>query len=186
MLKPLLLAVAATLARPAITYACENEVRITTDDYARRIARAEKLLEEGRFRHAKAWVGRRRMPTPELQRRAEDLRAVLTLRLPADAKALEAAAKHFRTRFESEAGAKDVRYRAWLGEALVALGQDDEARPLLVGLHEMDLVPDAYAYLALAKLSTGTERYNFWKACRTRAPKKYLCELPSVAAAPGS
>jgi ATP/maltotriose-dependent transcriptional regulator MalT len=185
MLRTLLLAATAMLAGPAIAYACGNEVEITTDDLARRLARAEKLIEEGKFRQAKAWVGRRRMPTAALQRRAEDLRAVLALRMDLGAKAIEAAAKHFRARLESGAGAKDVRYRAWLGEALVALGETDEARTLLGGLHEFDLVPDAYAYLALAKLSTGAERYNFWKACRTRTTKKHLCELPTVAASPG-
>jgi hypothetical protein len=181
MLRTLLLAAAATLACPSIADACGNAVELTVDDYAHMVARAEKQLDAGQFGKAKRTIGRARMPTPALQQRAEDVRAVVKLRLAKNAKELEASAKYFRARTESKTGAKDIRFRAWLGEALVELGKADEARPLLVELHERDLVPDAHAYLALAKLSKGVDRYNFWKACRTRATNKDICELPDVA-----
>jgi predicted Zn-dependent protease len=184
MLKTLLFAAAATLAQPSLARACENAIELTVDDYARMVVRAEKQLDAGQLGRAQKSIGYGKMPTAALQQRADDIRAVLKLRVSTNHKDLEAAAKHFRAR--SEAKPKDVRFRAWLGEALVALGQNDEARTVLAELHERDLVPDAHAYLALAKLSTGIDRYNFWKACRTRATNKELCELPDVAKGPRS
>lgn len=182
MSRSLLLVVAAVLLVPSIADACGNEVELTTDDYARMVARAEKQLETGQFGKAQRTIGRGRMPTAQLQQRAQDIRAVLKLRMSTKPKDLEAAAKHFKARSESKTGTQDVRLKAWLGETFVALGKHDEARTILVGLHERDLVPDGYAYAALAKLSSGTQRYEFWKACRARMKNKDICELPAVAA----
>ncbi|HEY5924122.1 MAG TPA: hypothetical protein VIV11_20720 [Kofleriaceae bacterium] len=179
MSKALLVVATAVLLFPSVADACLNGVELTTDDYARMVARAEKQLEAGQFGKAKKSLGHEPMPTAALERRAADIRAVLKLRMSKSPKQLEAAAKHFKARSESKQGEKDVRMRAWLAEALVALGKQDDARPILVELHERDLVPDGYAYLALAKLSTGAQRYEFWKACRTRAKNKDICELPA-------
>ena len=177
MSRSLLLVLAAVLFAPSIADACGNEVELTTDDYARMVARAEKQLEAGQFGKAQKTIGRGRMPTTQLQQRAQDIRAVLKLRMSTKPKDLEAAASHFKSRSEAKEG--DVRMRAWFAEALIALGKQDDARPILVELHERDLVPDGYAYAALAKVSTGAQRYEFWKACRTRAKNKEICELPT-------
>ncbi len=181
MLRTLLFVAAVMLVRPTLADACLNGVEIQTVDHAKLVARAEKQLEAGQFASAKKSIGKGKMPTAALQQRAEDVRAVLLLRMSSKQKDLETAAQYFKTRMESKTGATDVRFKAWLGEAQLALGNKDDARTLLVALHEQDLMPDAYGYLALAKLSTGTERYNFWKACRTRSKDKDLCELPSEA-----
>jgi thioredoxin-like negative regulator of GroEL len=169
-------ALAAIVALPCPADACHNAVQWTVDDYVRVVMRAEKQLEAGRFGAAKKTIGRRRYPTAALQQRAEDVRAVLALRMN-DSKALEAAAQRFAAR--SEKTPKDVRFRAWLAEAMLATGKRDEARAILVELKERDLMPDAYAYLALAKLSSGTERFELWKQCRNRAKNKSICELPA-------
>ena len=177
MLRPLLFAaLAAILAEPRAADACHNAVQWTTDDYVRVVVKAEKQLESGQFGAAKKTLGKMRFPTAALQERADDVRAVLALRMK-DTKALEGAAKRFAAR--SEKVAKDVRFRAWHAEALLANGKRDEARVILVGLKEKDLMPDAYAYLALAKLSSGTERFELWKQCRNRAKNKEICELPA-------
>ena len=182
MLRTLLFVAAALLARPSLADACGNGVEIETVDHAALVARAEKQLEAGQFAKAKKALGGHRMPTAALQQRADDISAVVKLRISKKPADLEAAAKYFKARSESKSGASDVRFRAWLGEALLALGKKDDARKLLVALHEQDLVPDAFAYRALAQLSSGTERYNFWKACRTRAKNKEMCELPAEVA----
>ena len=181
MLRTLLVVAAVMLARPSLAEACGNEVELTVNDYAKMVARAEKQLEAGQFAKAKRSIGHVRMPTAALQQRADDVRAVLLLRISTKPKDLETAAQRFKTR--SEAKPDDVRFRAWLAEAQLALGNKEDAPKLLAELHEKDLIPDAYGYLALAKLSTGAERYNFWKACRTRSKDKNLCELPAEKAA---
>lgn len=157
-----------------IVFACLNGVEWTTNDYVRVVVRAEKQLDAGEYGAAKRTLGRMRFPTAALQERADDVRLVIKLRAGTDR---DAVAKQLKAR--SEAKAKDVRFRAWYAEALVATGQKDEARTILDELRTKDLMPDAYAYLALATLSTGNERYELWKACRTRAKNKDICELPA-------
>ena len=169
-------AAVAIVAEPPVANACHNAVQWTVDDYVRIVIKAEKQLEGGHFLAAQKTLAKRRFPTAALQQRAEDVRAVLALRLK-DKRGLEAAAKRFAMR--SEKSPKDVRFRAWLAEALLATGKPDDARVILVALKERDLMPDAYAYLALAKLSAGTERFELWKQCRNRAKNKSMCELPA-------
>jgi hypothetical protein len=89
---------------------------------------------------------------------------------------VQPAIEHFKGR--SEAQAKNVRYRAWLAEAYVAAGEVAAGREILLDLTGRDLMPDAYAYLALAKASRGAERLAAWKTCRTKAVDKDICELP--------
>lgn len=174
----ILLAVAIAVAIEAPRAdACGNEVELTTNDYVKLAAKAEKLLESGQYAHALRKLKRVRMPTAALRARADDVRAVARLRIAKKAAELEAVAKHFKARSASKPD--DVRFRAWLAEAYVSLGQHDAARRILAELHERDLMPDGHAYLALAKISTGTERYEFWKACRARVKDKRACELPA-------
>src|SRR5690349_14681163 len=133
-------AVAAALIAPSIASACLNGVEWTVDDYVRILVKAEKALEDGRFGDAKRLM-RSYFPR-ELRERASDVKAVLTLRTSTDTKMLEAAA----ARFQAKADGKDVRFKAWLAETQLALGQKDEARATLVALKEQDLMPDAYAF----------------------------------------
>jgi hypothetical protein len=174
MLKTALLAaLLAAVAKPSPADACINGTEMTTNDYVRLVVKAEKAIEAGNFGDAKRALGRHRFPTA-LHERVADVRAVISLRSSSN---LESTATHFKTR--SEAKTKDVRFKAWHAEALLALGKKDEAKLILVELREKDLMPDAYAFLALAKLSTGTDRHELWKACRTRAKNKDICELPA-------
>ena len=179
MLRVLVLVALAIAVLPSVAHACLNGTEWTTNDYVRLVVKAEKQLEAGQFGRAGKTLGRVRMPTRLLQQRADDVRAVIKLRTSTAKKDLEAVAKHFAKRTTGETASKDVRFKAWLAEAYVALGKKDDARPILAELHERDLMPDAYAYRALASLSTGTERYKFWKACRTRAKDKDICDLPA-------
>jgi hypothetical protein len=178
MLKTLLLSLAAAIATPTIADACLNGTERTTNDYVRVVAKAEKQVEEGNFGVAKRTLGRMHFPAV-LQERVKDLNAIIALRTTRETKALEGARDRFKARMESKEKATDLRFKAWFAEAQLALGLKDEARVILVELKEKDLMPDAYAYLALAKLSTGTERYELYKACRTRAKNKDICELPA-------
>jgi hypothetical protein len=180
MLKVMLLVAVAVGLRPSTADACENGVEWTTNDYVRVVVKAEKYLEHGQYRRAKKTLGRMTFPTAALAERAADVRAVIKLRMPSAKNDLASATAHFKARTESKTGAKDVRFRAWLAEAYVAAGDKDAALPILVDLEQRDLMPDAYAYLALAKLKTGTERLAAWKACRIRATDKDLCELPTA------
>jgi hypothetical protein len=180
MLKTMLLVAVALALEPSTADACENGVEWTTNDYVRVVVKAEKFLERGQYGRAKKTLGRMSFPTETLATRASDVRAVIKLRTPSAKTDLESAAAHFKARSESKTGAKDVRFRAWLAEAYVATGSNDAALEILVDLEQRDLMPDAYAYLALAKLRTGPERLAAWKACRTRAANKDICELPTA------
>jgi predicted Zn-dependent protease len=173
-------AIAACIVVPSpAAEACHNAVEWTTDDYVRVLVRAEKLIESGQYARAKRTLGRISFSTPALKQRAKNVHMILALRIRDGKLNKESLVTHFKARTADKATSKDVRYHAWLAEALVAAGRPDEARPILVDLHTRDLMPDAYAYHNLARLSSGTERYEYYKACRTRTENKNLCELPA-------
>jgi hypothetical protein len=180
MLKTALFVVAAvTMVIPSRSEACGNEVERTVEDDARLVQRAEKLLEGGMYRKAgkalKGWT----FSSARLRERTADVRAVVALRMKTSKDDVTWVVDHFKARSESKAGAKDVRFRALLAEAYFAAGKPDEARTILTDLHKRDLMPDEFAIVTLAKLSTGAERYDLWKACRTKAKNKDVCELPA-------
>jgi hypothetical protein len=177
-------AVAACIVVPSLpAEACENGVSWTTDDYVGVLVSVERLIESGQYTRAKRKLGSESWyPTPALKRRAKNLQMILALRMGNSKLGKDAVVAHFKARTEDKATAKDVRNQAWLAEAYLAAGKPDEARPILVDLHTRDLMPDAHGYHALAVLSTGTERYDYYKACRTRAANKNICELPTVQA----
>jgi hypothetical protein len=179
MVKTLLLALVATVSVPTVADACMNGVEWTTDDYVRVVMKAERQVEAGDFARAKRSL-RMRFPA-QLADRVADLNAIITLRTTQAVKPLEAARARFKKRMEAKP--TDLRFKAWFAQTQLALGAKDEARLLLVELKERDLMPDAYAIHALAKLSSGTERYELYKACRARAKNKDMCELPAEKAA---
>jgi thioredoxin-like negative regulator of GroEL len=180
MLKTTLFVVAALIvAAPSPADACHNEVARTLEDDVRLVQRAEKLLESGSYRKAGKVLKGWRFSNARLRERTADVRAVVALRLRTSKDDVTWVVDHFKARSESKAGAKDVRFRAMLAEAYFATGKVDDARTILADLHQRDLMPDEYAIVTLAKLSTGTERYELWKACRTKAKNKDVCELPA-------
>lgn len=159
--------------------ACNNAVQWTTNDYVRVLVQAETELDAGQYADVRQTLGAIQFPTEALRDREMNILAILSLR-SGDPKLDEhTLVSHFKARTEAKQTRKDVRNRAWLAEAYIAAGKPDEARPILVDLHKRDLMPDAYAYHALAKISSGTERYEYYKACRTRAENKDICELPA-------
>lgn len=179
MLKTALFAIAVVIAaRPSPAAACMNEVARTVEDDVRLVRRAEKLLEGGMYHKAgkvlKGWS----FSNARLRERTADVRAVVALRMKTSKDDVTWVADHFKARSEAKANAKDVRFRALLAEAYFATGKLDEARAILADLQHRDLMPDEYAIVTLAKLSTGAERYELWKVCRTKAKNKDVCELP--------
>jgi hypothetical protein len=167
--------VATVFVRPAS--ACDNGVQWTVDDYVPLVVRAEKAIEAGRYSQARQLVSRW-MPS-QLDARVANIKMVIALRFGDGKITGDKLVAHFKARSEAKDG-KDVRLRAYLAEAYIKAGKPDDARAILVELQQKDLMPDAYAYLALATLSSGSERYEYWKACRTRAAAKEICELPDA------
>jgi pentatricopeptide repeat protein len=178
MLKTVILVVIAI--RPAISDACGNAVAWTTNDYVAVLLKAEKRLDAGQpgdalraLRDVK-FTGDRAQRA-QLQQRTKDVRALIQLRMAND---LEAVVTHFKAR--TEQNPKSVHHRAWLAEAYVAAGNVELARAILDDLVKRDVMPDAHAYLALAKITRGPDRLAAWKACRVRARVKAICELPAT------
>ena len=179
MLKTTLLVfLTALIATPSSSDACGNEVERTVEDDIRLVMRAEKQLESGSYRQAGKTLKGWRFSNAKLRERTVDVRAVVALRLRTTKDDLTWVVDHFKARTESKAGEKDIRFRAMLAEAYFATGKTEEARTILADLNKRDLMPDEYAYVTLAKLSSGTERYELWRTCRTKAKNKDVCELP--------
>ena len=179
MLKTALFVVAAVIAaEPSRAHACFNEVARTVEDDVRLVQRAEKLLESGMYHKAGKTLKGWNFSNARLRERTANVRAVVALRMRTKDD-VTWVVDQFKARTESKDGAKDLRFRALLAEAYFATGKTDEARTILDDLNKRDLMPDEYAIATLAKLSKGTERYELWKACRTKAKNKDVCELPA-------
>lgn len=180
MLKTALFVVAAVIAaEPSRAHACFNEVARTVEDDVRLVQRAEKFLESGMYHKAGKTLKGWKFSNARLRERTASVRAIVALRTKTSNDDVTWVVDHFKARTESKDGAKDMRLRALLAEAYFATGKTDEARTILADLQKRDLMPDEYAIATLAKLSTGTERYELWKACRTKAKNKEICELPA-------
>lgn len=177
MVKAALVALACLIATPAISYACLNGVEWTVDDDIRMVKRAEKQFEAGQYGRALKTVRWLRPGDKRLRTRIADLKAIIAIRVHDPKQDLSNSVAHIEAR-DDAAGHKDIKLYAWRAEAYVAVGRRDEAKAILDDLHARDLMPDAYGYLALAKLTSGTTRLEMWKACRTRAKDKDMCELP--------
>jgi hypothetical protein len=174
----LLLAVVAMVAAPQPADACMNGVEFEVNYDVVAIKKAEKYMESGNYRAAFKKLAKRRFDDARLRTKAKDMLAVIRVRTTPDGDDLASAVDHLAERSKA-VGKKDVRFRAWLAEGLIATGKLDEGRAILVDLSARDLMPDAFAYLALAKASRGTERLDAWKACRARARNKAICTLPA-------
>ena len=172
----ILVVVLALALRPSGAAACGNAIHLTRAEFVQRIVQIEKGIEVGRYLEARRLLYNVPWPTTALRRRAEAARAVIQLRVPDGEKDREAALRYF----EARAGETDVRIRAWLAEAYVAAGRVDEARAILSDLVARDVMPDAVASLALAKVSTGAARAQAFDTCLARARNKRMCELPST------
>jgi hypothetical protein len=174
----LLVAAASIMVIPSAAYPCMNGVEYEVVPEIKIVRNAEKYVENGQYARA-IKLAKRKFQDPKLRARALDMRAIASLRIRTSKDDLTWIVDHFAERSESKDGKTNLRYRAWLAEALEATGKPDEARAILVDLSKRDLMPDELAYLTLAKVSKGTERYNAWKMCRTKARNKDACELPA-------
>ena len=142
----------------------------------RDLSEVERLVERGEYQKARDLLHGHSVP-PELEKRANDLYAVVLLRLDLDS-AREPPAwvlQHFIDR--ERANKQDPRFKAWLAEAHLAAGNSAQALALIVKLAETDLMPDHFAYVTLAKLSIGPSRTSALATCRTRAKVKSLCKV---------
>jgi len=181
MVKAALLALAAMVATPSVTDACINGTEWTVNDDIRMVKKSERHLENGQYELALRTLKYLRPADKRLQARMADIRAIIAIRMHDGKADLSKWVAQIETR-DDAAKQKDIKFRAWRAEAYVAVGKRDEAKLILDDLHARDLVPDAYGYLALAKVTSGPTRLEMWKACRTRAKDKSMCELPSEVA----
>ena len=179
MVKAALLAIATLVATPTISYACINGVEWTTQDDVRMVKRAETQFEQGQYSRALKTMRWLKPSDKRLRTRIADLKAIIEIRVHDERTDLAKSVAHIESR-DDAAAHKDIKLYAWRAEAYLAIGKRDEAKAILDDLHARDLMPDAHGYLALAKLTTGTTRLEMWKACRTRATVKDMCELPTA------
>ncbi len=166
------------VSAPSPAEACIHTIEREIESDASILARAEKALDRGDYGRVRK-ILKHKVTDRAVKDRAADVLAVARIRGKLDGK-LATAVAHLELRRASDAGRKDVRFQAWLAEGYVAVGRDADARAILADLHAKDLMPDAYAYHALARVSSGTARYEAYQACVTRAANKSQCELPAV------
>lgn len=180
------LIVAAVLAVPAVAYPCMNEVMLQGNEAVKYLAKVDRFLESGLNRKAQYALEDHVFEEPRLQQRAADYKAVIAMRVASKPGKVSWVVRHFEAR--TKASPKDMRVRAWLGEAYAASGNLDGARKVLVDLETRDLMPDAHAYAALARVTTGGDRELALAECQKRAKAKAICALPAepVAAKPRS
>lgn len=176
---PVAALIAAMIAAPTVAYACLNEVQLRGEKAVRILAKAEKHLDAAQYRQARSALHGYTFEDQRLRDRARDYNAVIALRVRTPKDDVGWLVRHFEQRLADKANKKNLRLRAWLAEAHAAAGQDDLAREILLELKRKDLMPDAFAYLTLAQLSTGTEREQALAACVTKAKAKSICKLPA-------
>ncbi len=174
--------------------ACINGVELRVDDGKRLVARADKALQRGRHKDAirAADMALRRSGPARVHQRAALIRALAVIRsdgrhaLRTDAgklkgRAAVAEATRILAGETKIPGSGEPRWKAALAEGLEATGQTDEALAILEDLAGRDLLPDARAFAALARLraesgnapgaNTAAER------CRQMGGKG-LCPVP--------
>jgi Flp pilus assembly protein TadD len=162
-------------AVPSVAYPCGNEVMLTGDEAVKLLAKAETFLERGKYRAALGTLDGFAFDSPQLEARATDIQAVFAVRMKTRRSNVQWVVQHFKAR--SEARPKDMRLRARLAEAYEAAGKDDLAREILVDLNSRDLMPDAFAYRTLARVSSGDDRQAALTACGIKAKNKSICTI---------
>lgn len=178
------------LGVPSSGDACWHVVEFSRDDAVATVARAERMLAEGRANRAYRAARRARRqlerdmrthgrdaPTEAVVARARRITALAAVRLDGNTPvSYRTARRHVmrgraersirwasqRLRERAEARPEDLRAQMHYAEALARLPDGrDEARRILGQLAERDLMPDAHGYAALLRVSApGTERWN--------------------------
>lgn len=161
-----------------IAVLCVNEVQLTVP-VIEDLAEVETLIARGAYDEARDLLEAQPLVDDEhLRMRATDLRAVLALRAKKPKEITAWVLPHFADRYR--ANNKAPRFQAWLAEARLAEGHTAAALALVTDLKTKDLMPDAYAYVVLARLTTGEERDAALAACRTRTKAKAICVVPKL------
>jgi len=161
-----------------IALLCVNEYQLSYDVVVQDLAQVEKLIDSGSYELARkeldsqpSWIA-----DEGLRQRLRDLGGLLAMRAKQPKQSVGWVLPHFASRHRTNK--KDPRFTAWLAEAYLADGHPTQALALVTDLANKDLMPDAFAYVVLAKLSTGEARESALAACRTRAKAKSICVVP--------
>jgi hypothetical protein len=177
--------IAAVLAfvgvSPRPAYPCVNGVMQHEEAIKMAIA-IEQALEKADYTAAVRVLDRwdsQKVQDQDVRARLQDASYLVELRtrMYEPSRAVpEFVVKHFEVR----AKAKDVRFKAWLAEAYEATGKTEEARKILEDLKRRDLMPDAFAYVTLARLTTvAADREAALASCKQRAKNKTICTVPA-------
>ena len=188
---------ALALCMPTSSEACIHVVAFTKDDAVAAVARADRLLAQGRpataynvSRRARHRLEQHLRQSPRdavtraLVERARRITALAVVRLDGNspisaraarrgvvrgrqARSLGWALEQLRER--AEAYPDDVRTRVHYAEALARTeGRRDEARAILVRLAEQDLMPDPHGYATLVRLTNPVTHRERWEHALTR------------------
>jgi thioredoxin-like negative regulator of GroEL len=170
--------IAVIAATPSIAYPCMNEV-LRGEEAIKLMAEIESYLDKGQYRQAANKIHKTHaIYDRRLMERATDARALIALRTRTAKDDVTWTVDHFKKRSEAKESAKDVRFRSWLAEAYAANGKIEPALEILTDLKKRDLMPDGFAFVTLAKLSSGADREAALEACTKRAKVKSICTLP--------
>ena len=167
----------AALTEPA--WPCLNGTIYEGDAAVRAIVQVEAEIDAGRPGSALATINGGHFLDERVQMRVSDATYLASLRLNPRGRTAYNAVGYFSNR--SKQDPKNVKLRAWLAESLADVGKAEQARQILVELRERDLMPDAYAYLTLAKISDGADRTAALETCTKRATVKSICQMPQRA-----
>jgi hypothetical protein len=174
----IVIATLAALTEPA--WPCLNGTIYEGDAAVRAIVQVEADLAAGRPGAALSTISGGHFLDDRVQARVNDAQYLASLRLNPGGRTARNAMTYFGDRARREP--KNVKLAAWYAESLAAAGKTADAKQILVGLKERDLMPDAFAYLTLAKISDGADRTSALETCTKRAKVKAICAMPQRAA----
>ena len=194
-------AAALIVAVPALAYACLNGVLIIEQDDIRELDRAERLLVAGKLEATDSVIERYRRYYGEFEgkrahafsQRVRLLDATVGLRLlvrekPIDLARLVSVTRQLRN-LQADDGRTPPLFKARLAEALVLHPSGmNEAKLLITDLEKRDLMPEAEAWVTLAKVRAYLHDVDGMSAALRRCEKMAGKRKPQVchAAEPAS
>jgi hypothetical protein len=177
-MKAVVIAIVASLAAPAIAYACANETHPIPMPVINDLKDVEEALEKGHYNTARTILEHSVIEDEALKTRSHDMWGLIMLRDKRKKDDAKWVLQHFVDR--QKKNPKDPRFKAWLAEAYLVHGKQADALALITDLMNKDLMPDAYAYMVFAKLTDGEERASALAVCKTRSKNALLCSLPKA------
>jgi hypothetical protein len=167
------------LATPA--YPCLNGTVLDGDEAARRVVQVEAALEAGNYGEASRLTAVDHFLNDHVVARWNDAKTLLYLRVD-PRKAARRAVEYFSARTKHDP--KSIKHRAWLAEAYGAAGKKQEALRIFLELRERDLMPDAFAWRALANVSDGAAVDAMLDVCKKRTKYPSVCVISMAPAKP--